>query len=289
MKKFHLVTETNSDMPAYFAAERDVYIIPMPFTIDGVDYTGAPDNTLPSKEFYDRMRAGSMPITAQVNAETVMAHLEPFMAAGEDILYLVFSSGLSGTINSVRLAAEELEAKYPGRRFVVVDTLCASQGETLLAHYVAKMRDDGVSIDEAAAWVEANRQRVNHWFTVDDLLHLHRGGRLSKTAAVMGTMMQVKPLLRINAEGKLLPVSKTRGRRHSLEKLVEIFLEHVGDTENEVFFISHGDCLEDAEFCSSLLARRSDVPVIINVVSPAVASHAGPGVLGIIGLGKERE
>ena len=223
MEKYVITTENTADLPYSYYKEHQVEYMYLTYQLDGITYNK--ENELDFKEFYSRMRAGSMPTTSQVNSEE-------------------FSSGLSGSYNSVRLAAEELKEEYPDRKILVVDSLCASLGEGLFVYKAVQMKEAGASVDEVAAWLEEHKQNFCHVFTVDDLFHLYRGGRVSKAEAIVGTMINLKPLLHVDDEGHLIPLSKVRGRKKSLATLVSMMEERIGSwkDKNDIIFISHGDC-----------------------------------------------
>ena len=189
-----------------------------------------------------------MSVTSQINPEEAREMMEPFLKEGKDLLHLAFSSGLSGTYNSMRIAAEELAEDYPDAKIIVIDTLCACMGEGLLLYKVLQLKDQGKTLEEIAEWVEANKLHICHNVTVDDLNHLHRGGRISKTAAVFGTLVQVKPIIHMDENGKLQVIGKERGRKRSLNKIVDMAVEQSKGWENEIIMITHGDCLKDAEY-----------------------------------------
>ena len=247
------------------------------------------DNPLPEHEFYDKMRAGSMPTTSQVNPDEAKAVFKTYIEQGYDILHIAFSSGLSGTCASARIAADELMEKYPDRKIVVVDSLCASLGEGLLVHKAVLMREAGKSLDEVAQWTEENKLFVCHNFTVDDLFHLHRGGRVSKATAILGTMINIKPVLHVDDEGHLVALSKVRGRKKSLNALVDRMEVQMGEFENTTVAISHGDCLEDAQYVAELIRTRYGIQdIMINFVGPTIGAHAGPGVVALFFMGQPR-
>ena len=230
-----------------------------------------------------------MSTTSQVNPEEAAAMLEPYLQEGKDILHLGFSSGLSGTLNSMRVAGGMLSEKYPEARIIVIDTLCACLGEGLLLHHALKRKAEGMSIDQLAEWVEENKLHICHDVTVDDLNHLYRGGRVSKTTAMLGTVLNIKPLLHVDDEGKLIPLSKVRGRKQSLIGLVNMMEERIGSYHNEIFFISHGDCLEDAKFVAAEVQKRFGIQKhLINFVGPTIGAHSGPGTVALFFLGEKR-
>lgn len=239
--------------------------------------------------FYNKLRAGVMSTTTQVNSEEFIQVFTPVLEAGDDILYIAFSSGLSGTCQSAHLAKKELEQKFPGRRIEVFDSLCASMGEGLLVYHAATRKNNGASLDEVLAWLKENVLHLCHWFTVDDLNHLKRGGRVSTATALVGTMLGIKPVLHVDDEGHLIPVSKVRGRKQSLDALVKKMEETAIDPQDQVIFISHGDCLEDAKYVARQVREKLGVKdVKINFIGPVIGAHSGPGTVALFFLGSSR-
>lgn len=290
MKNFIITTDTMTDLPASYIEEHHLGIMSLTYTIE--DRTYSLENSLPEKEFYNMMRNGSLPTTSQTNPEEAAELFETLIKTQDvDILHIAFSSGLSGTYNSCRLAAQSLAEKYPDHKIVVIDSLCASLGEGLLVHKAVAMKEAGKSMDEIASWVEENKLHVVHNFTVDDLFHLYRGGRVSKTAAVVGTMINLKPVLHVDNEGHLIPLSKVRGRKKSLIALVDSMEKQIGSRrdENDIVFISHGDSLEDAQFVADLVKERLGIDqFLINYVGPTIGAHSGPGTIALFYFGDYR-
>lgn len=291
MAKYTIMTDSTTDLSPALVEKTGVHMIPMLYTVDGVDCWNDPQESgLSSHDFYEKVRAGSMPTTAQVNSETVKAHARPFLEAGEDILYLAFSSGLSGTCNAARLAAAELEEEYPGRRIAVVDTLSASMGEGLLVYLTCMEAQKGKTMDEVVRFAEQTRLHLAHWFTVDDLNHLHRGGRVSKTAAFFGTMLNIKPVLRVDDEGHLIPMEKVRGRKASLDALVEHMAKSGTELAGQTVFISHGDCPEDCAYVAQRVREKFGVrEIYINPIGPVIGAHSGPGTVALFYLAQNRD
>lgn len=291
MKNFIITTDTTADLPAEYIARHELGIMSLTYTLEGTTYTW--ENPLPVKDFYDKMRAGSLPTTSQVNPEEAADLFERLLAEKNnvDILHISFSSGLSGSYNSTRLAAESVMEKHPDTRIIVIDSLCASLGEGLLVHKAVTMRDAGKSLDEVVSWLEENKLHLVHNFTVDDLFHLYRGGRVSKTAAFVGTMIQLKPVLHVDDEGHLIPLSKVRGRKKSLIALVDSMKKQLGSWQdkNDVIFISHGDCLEDAQFVADRIKEQLGYEnFLIHDVGPTIGTHTGPGVVALFYMGDVR-
>lgn len=289
MREYVITTDNTADLPYSYYEEHGVEYMYLTYQMDGESY--GKGHELESKEFYNRMRNGSMPTTSQVNSEEAKDVLRPLLEQGKDVLHLAFSSGLSGTYNSVRLAAEELAEEFPERKIIVIDSLCASLGEGLFVDKAVELKDEGKSMEEVAAWLEENKLNFCHVFTVDDLFHLHRGGRVSKAAAVVGTMINLKPLLHVDNEGHLIPVSKVRGRKKSLQGLVSLMEERVGSwrDKNTKIFISHGDCPEDAEYVAKLVKEKFGYETyLINVIGATIGTHTGAGVVALFFMGDYR-
>ncbi|MBO5167394.1 MAG: DegV family protein [Lachnospiraceae bacterium] len=292
MAEFKIITDSTADLPEEYLKEHDIDCMNLCYMIGGETYGGETGKELPWKEFYALMRNGEMPTTAQVNPEEAKEQFKKSIEAGsKKILYLAFSSGLSGTYNSVRIAAEEIMEEYPDCQIIVIDTLCASLGEGLLVYYAVKMQNEGKSFEEVAKWVEEHVQNFVHVFTVDDLNHLHRGGRVSKAVAIIGTLAGIKPVLHVDEEGHLVPQSNVRGRKKSLLKLVDNMEKQMGSYtgKNDIVFISHGDALEDAEFVRDEVKRRFGIEkFIINRVGPTIGAHSGPGTIALFFMGDIR-
>ena len=286
---YWIVTDSATDLPkSYIDAQEQFQVLPITITLEG--QTLVPDGTDEyARNIYAQLRAGKVVTTAQINSETWKENYEALLKNGQDVLSIVFSSGLSGTCQAAMLAARELREKYPERLLVVIDSLCASMGEGLLVHHALQNRAAGMSLEDNAAWVRDNVQHLAHWFTVDDLMFLLRGGRVSAASAYLGTMMRIKPILNVDEEGHLIPREKVQGRKRSIHHLLDKMKEHVVDPENQVIFISHGDCLTDAEFVAEEVRRRLGVKTVrINYVGPVIGNHSGPGTMALFFLGKER-
>ena len=287
MREFVITVNSTVDLPKEWLEERHVPVMPLKYTIDGETY---PDmDGLSAKEFFQKLREGHMSVTSQINPDEAREMLEPIVKEGKDILHLAFSSGLSGTYNSMKIAAEELSEEYPDAKIVVIDTLCACMGEGLLLHKALQLKEQGKTLDEIAAWVEENKLHICHNVTVDDLNHLHRGGRISKTAAVLGTLVQVKPIIHVDNDGKLQVIGKERGRRKSLNKIVDMSVEQAKGWENDLVMITHGDCLEDAQYVEKRVKEKMGVEnVLINNIGTVIGSHTGPGVVAVFCMGNKR-
>lgn len=289
IKDFIITTDNTADLPYSYYKENGLEYMYLTYALDGQIY--GKENELSSQEFYARMRGGSMPTTSQINSEDAKAVWLPHLQAGKSILHLAFSSGLSGSCNSARLAAEDLKEEHPEYEIVVIDTLCASLGEGLLVHKAVKMKKEGKSMEEIAQRLEEHKLNLCHVFTVDDLFHLYRGGRVSRATAILGSMINIKPLLHVDNEGHLIAVGKVRGRKRSLASLVDMMEERLGSYKgkNPEIFISHGDCQEDAEYVAALVRERYGIEdILINPVGATIGAHSGPGTVALFFLGDKR-
>ena len=287
MRDYIITVNSTVDTGKEWLEERNVPVIPLKYTIDGQEYTDM--YGLSDKEFFQKLREGKMSVTSQINPEEAKEMLEPYVKERKDVLHLAFSSALSGTCNSMKIAAEELQEEYPEAKVIVVDTLCACMGEAMLLYYALKQKEAGKTIEEVAQWVEENKLHVCHNVTVDDLFHLHRGGRVSKTAAVLGTMVKVKPIIHMDDNGALQVIGKERGRKKSLHKIVDMAVERSEGWDNEIIMITHGDCLEDAEYVAKLVREKMGVEnVFIHNIGTVIGSHTGPGVVATFCMGNKR-
>ena len=287
---YKIVTDSTIDLTQKMIEELELTVISLRFTIDGKTYKDKSDMSEMSTEtFYAKLREGKMSTTSQINADEFARTFEPILEAGEDVLYIAFSSGLSGTCQSAYIARDELKEKYPERKIYVFDSLCASMGEGLLVYQAALLKRAGTDIDSLYKWLGENVLKLCHWFTVDDLNHLKRGGRVSTTAALVGTMLGIKPVLHVDDEGHLIPVSKVRGRRQSLDALVQKMAETAIHPDEQTIFISHGDCLKDAEYVAEQVRSKFGVKNIqINFVGPVIGAHSGPGTVALFFFGTPR-
>lgn len=289
MSDYVIMTDSSCDLPEDYIKEKKLDVLNLFYNLDGEIYGG--DKNLPIGEFYSRMRNGSMPTTMAVNPEEAAAAMKKHLDAGEDILFIGFSSGLSGSCQNEMMAAKELKEEYPGRRIVVVDSLCASMGQGLFVHYALKRQAEGMSLTENVKWLEEHKQNLCHQFTVDDLNHLHRGGRVSKATAVLGTIINVKPVLHVDKEGKLISLRNVRGRKKALQALVENMEQTIKgfEKENQDIFISHGDCIEDAKYVAKLVEEKfGPKNFYFSYVGAVIGAHSGPGTVALFYLGSER-
>lgn len=290
MSEYVILTDSSADLTAEQAKELGVEVMPLRFTIKGETYRNYPDNReMDPKKFYQMIRDGEMGTTAAVNMQEYVDMLTPILEAGKDVLVLAFSSGLSATCQSALLAAEELAPRFPERKLYVVDTLCASLGQGLFVWYAARKRQAGESIETVRDWCEENKLHINHWFTVNDLMHLKRGGRVSAATALVGTMLQIKPVLHVDDEGHLINMSKARGRRASLDALVAKAGELGTDLAGQTIFISHADCEEDARYVGEQMKEKYGVgEVCYNFIGPVIGSHTGCGCVALFFVGVHR-
>ena len=290
MSDFVILTDSSADLGEEMVRKLDVQVVPLGFVLDGQAYHDYPDNRdMDPHAFYERLRKGDAATTNAVNTAQYTEALEPLLQAGRDVLVLAFSSGLSATYQSSVIAVEELRAKYPERKLYTVDTLCASLGQGLLVWYAAQLRERGRSIKEVQDWVEEHKLNLCHQFTVDDLYFLKRGGRVSAATALVGSMLHIKPVLHVDSEGHLINIGKVRGRQASLKALVDRMEETAIDPGSLTVFISHGDCLEDAQMVAEMVKKRFGVDeVYINYVGPVIGAHSGPGTVALFYIGTER-
>ena len=284
---YKILTDSCCDFPPQRYRELGLISLPLSITFRGETYPDRNDDSL--RDMYAGLRAGEAASTAAANPQQWEEALEPVLSSGEDALILAFSSGLSTTYQSACIAAEEMKERFPERKILVVDSLCASLGQGLLAYYAARKRDEGLGLEALKAWLEDNKLHLCHWFTVNDLMYLKRGGRINAATAIMGTMLSIKPILHVDNEGHLISVGKARGRKASIAALADKAAELGKGYDNSLMFISHGDCLEDAQALAELLKERCGAKeVYINYVGAVIGSHSGPGTLALFFLGQHR-
>lgn len=289
-RQFAIVTDSSCDMPASYYAENGVELVSLGYTMNNVNYEGENGEHLSEKEFYALLRGGSMPTTYQVTAEIAKPHIEKYLQEGKDVLILAFSSALSGTAGSFSVAARELSEVYPERKIFVVDTLCASMGEGLLLDYVVKKADSGATIEETKQYAEDLKLHICHHFTVDNLFHLKRGGRVSTATAVVGSVLKIKPIMHVDNKGRLIAIGKAMGRKKSLMTLVDNLFAAADLGADDPIFISHGDCIDEVEWVKNLiLERKPDAKIIVHYVGAVIGSHSGAGTVALFSKGKSRE
>lgn len=286
MNEYILFTDSTCDLSVELAKKLEVEIIPLSFMYEGKQYE---DGGIPYKEFYNLLREKKNITTSQINTGTFIDAFEPYLDAGKDIIYIAFSSALSGTYASAKIAEEELKAKYPDRKVRVIDSLCAAPGEGLLVYYAANKKQLGMPLEKLSDWIEQHKKKVCHWFVVDDLFHLKHGGRLSSSSALLGSMLGIKPVLKVDNNGKLIPVEKVRGRQASLMALVNQMKKFATVTPEDVIFIGHADALDDANFVKDLILKEFNVKeIVVDFLGAVVGTHAGPGTIALFFMGKER-
>lgn len=287
MSNFRITTDSSCDLPQAFAEKLGVTVFPLSFTIEDKEYKNSEGIT--EKDFYEKLRSGAMPKTAAMPMDACIEGLRPYLQAGEDVLHIAFSSGLSCTYTNARLAGEELAAEFPDRKIIVIDSLCASLGQGLLVYYAAMARDAGKTIEETAEDVREKIPHLAHWFTVEDLFHLKRGGRVSAAVAIAGSLLSIKPVMHMDDAGKLVKVSTARGRKASIAALLEEMKKSAIAPETQTVFISHGDCIEDAEKLSAMVKAEWGVrDVVIGYVGPVIGAHSGAGTLALFFLAEQR-
>ena len=287
MSEYKIITDSGCDLPREMLSRLDVRSVPLFVNFKGEDREDTVDAGI--QEMYAGLRSGEAATTSAVNPDRWAEKMESVLAEGQDVLTITFSSGLSTTYQSAVIAAGELKEKYPDRKIFVVDSLAASLGQGLLIWYACKMKDAGMSVEELATWVEENRLHLCHWFTVDNLMYLKRGGRISAATALVGTMLQIKPVLHVDDEGHLINVAKARGRKASIQALAQKAVELGGSFDNSTMFICHGDCIADAEYLASLVKEKCGVKeVFIGYTGAVIGSHSGPGTLALFFMGEHR-
>ncbi len=288
-RSFAIVIDSAADMPEEYYRKYSVEVVKLGFTMNNVHYEGEGGERISEKDFYEALRKGGMPTTYQVTAERAKPYIEKYLEKGKDVLILTFSSALSGTAGSFQVAARELSKRYPKRKILVVDTLCASMGEGLLLRYVLQKADEGETIERTAKYAEELKLKICHQFTVDNLFHLKRGGRISTATAIFGSVLKIKPIMKVNDRGELVAVGKVMGRKKSLSALVERVTASADLGEDDPIFISHGDCAADVEYVKKLLLERfPNKEIFVHYVGAVIGSHSGAGTLAIFHKGKER-
>ena len=288
MSNYVIFTDSACDLKPEMLKEWGIPYKSLTFRFDNAE-TEYSNDEMDAKAFYDKMREGATAKTAAVNVESFTVAFEEILKEGKDILYIGFSTGLSNTYNSGRLAALQLAEKYPDRKILLVDTLAASAGIALLVDMVIEKKNEGATIEEAAAYAESMKLKICHWFTVDDLVYLKRGGRISPTAAFFGNMLGIKPVLHVDNEGHLINVGKVRGRKVSIAALAEKYGELCDDEGHKRIYISHADCLAEAEELGKMIEEKYGAKTeLITNVGTVIGAHSGPGTIALFFVGKER-
>lgn len=290
MSEYIIVTDSSADLTQELVEELELRVLPLSFTVRGTTLEDHPDKrNMSSKEFYQLLRDGEMSTTSAVNMQQYIDLLEPILAGGTDVLILSFTSGLSNTCQASMMAAAELREKFPERKIQVVDTLCASAGQGMLVWYAGKKRLAGESLEAVRDWCEENKMKVCHWVTVNDLMHLKRGGRISATTALAGTLLQIKPIIHVDQEGKLDTVDKARGRKAALDYLAQKVADTAIDPAGQTMFLSHSDCLEDVEYIARQIREKCGTTDFkVCDIGPVIGSHTGPGCVVVFFFGQPR-
>ncbi|MCR5829945.1 MAG: DegV family protein [Lachnospiraceae bacterium] len=287
MRDYIISTDSTADLPDDYVAQHNISIHPLYYILDDFQYGG--ERKIPKKEFYQRMREGAVATTCASNPDVVSNIFTSEVEKGYDVLHIGFSSALSSSCNNAMVVSREVMESHPGSNIKVIDSLAASLGQGLLVHYAVKLKEEGKSLEEVAEWVENNKLHLCHQFTVEDLKYLYRGGRISKSVAILGTLINVKPVLHVDDEGRLVPMSNVRGRKKSLNTLVANMAAQIGNYKNDIVFIGHGDSLEDAEYVRDKVKEQFGIDAfIINDISPTIGAHSGPGTIALFHLGESR-
>ncbi len=286
---YQIFTDATADLGDYMTGLPHVEVIPMDVEVGGRPYTYGPGGNLTVPQFYSFLRSGEFASTSQINPAVYRSYFERTLKQGQDILYLCFTSGLSGTIQRARMCVDELRQEYPQRKIVCMDTLCASLGEGFFVREAARMQAEGMGFDELVCWAEAHRLKVCHWFTVDTFEHLRHGGRVSGAAAAAGTLLQIKPLLHVDNEGRLEVVSKPRGRKRAIETQLKYVKEGWTPELGHLILVGHGDCPDEAQqLRDELHLRFPEAELYIADIGPVIGAHTGPGMLAVLYWGNNR-
>lgn len=288
MRNYKIITDSTCDLPANVIEELNIHVIPMEYILNGVshfqDLEDGGDKTV---SFYESLRDGQVSSTSMINTARFISVFEPYLKEGNDILHISFSAALSGSFNASRIAAIELQELYPDRKILILDSIAASIGQGLLVYHAAQKQKQGYSLLELYSWLEENKKNLCHWFTVEDLMHLKRGGRIGTLSANIGTALNIKPILSVNMEGKLVNYGKVIGRKKSLIELVQKMKTSVTAPENQMVIVGHGDSVKDAEFLASKIKCDLNVKeVILTQIGPIIGSHTGPGMIGLTFMGE---
>lgn len=290
MKDFVIFTDSSCDLPINVIEKFNINCLGLVFNLNGEEHIEDFGKTVSYKEFYNSMREGSTPTTAQINSFRFYEAFEPYVKEDKPLIYIAFSSALSGTYQSSFIAKNELIEKYPNADITIIDSKCASGGNGLLVYKAGEMKANGKSKDEIVTWLEENKLKICHFFTVDDLNHLKRGGRISATAAAIGNLLSIKPVLYVNDNGELKNFTKAKGRKKSIKTLFESIAKHIVNPEEQVIIINHGDCLDEAEILANMIREKYNVKdIIIHYLGSAIGSHTGPDLMTVFFFGDQRE
>lgn len=288
-RKIKVITDNGCDLPQELIDSYSIHMIKFGMTLEGVEYVGETNNEITLDFFYEKLQKGVFPTTNQINPYVARSHIEPFVKEGYDILYVSFSSGLSSSYNSVTLACETLKEEYPDRKLYVVDSLCASLGQGLLLDYVMRYIPNASTFEEVVEYTENLKLRIHHDFTVGDLFHLKKGGRLSASSAIVGTILSIKPILHVDEKGKLVSIGKVRGRKASIRRVFEMFKEGNQIDDEDPIYICHSNCYEEAlELEKMVKEEKPNNRTYINDIGPIIATHSGAGTIAIFYKGKAR-
>ncbi len=287
---FVIATDSACNLPVNIIEDFGIEVVSLRYYKDDQAFEGYVKGTEPDyKAFYEMARTKASLTTSLASFDRCMEQFDAVLSKGEDLIYIGFSSALSGTYQTAHNVLEELKEKYPERKIYDVDTLAASIGEGLLVYSAAKLQKKGKSIEEVYQWLLDNRLKMCHWFTVDDLFYLKRGGRLSGASAVLGTMLSIKPVMHVDNEGRLIPVNKVIGRRKSLDEMVERMVQTAIKPKDQTVFIGHGDCIEDAQYVAEKVKEKMGVKdIVIHYIEPVIGCHSGPGTMALFFFGTER-
>lgn len=294
MSEYKITCCSTADMPASYFEERDLPYVCFQYRMDGVEYPDDLGKTMPFAEFYDRISKGAEPTTAQVNAQQYMDFFEPILKEGKDILHFTLSGGISGSVNSANIAKTQMEEKYPERKIIVIDSLAASSGFGMLVDAALDKQEEGLSLEENAAWAEENKNKLHHWFFSTDLTSFIRGGRISKVSGLVGQALNICPLMNVNSEGKLIPRNKYRGKKQVIREIVKRMEQHAqgGLSYNGKCFMSCSACEEDARKVADMIEEKFpnlNGKVRINSIGTVIGAHTGPGTVALFFWGDERE
>ncbi|WP_282804475.1 DegV family protein [Clostridium tetani] len=290
MRDFEIFTDSCSDLPIEYIKEKNIKFARLTCTYNDKTYFDDFGQSLSYKEFFDDLRKGVTPITSQPSVDEFYTNFKSIVDSGKDILYICVSTGLSGSENSATIAKNMMLEEYPNAKIYIVNVLTASLGQGIMVMKAVEMKEEGKSLEDIVSYIEEHKQRLNTFMTVDDLNHLKRGGRLSTAAAMIGTVFNIKPILSIDQDGRVISIDKTRGRKGSLKKLADLLLERIEEAEKQIIGISHGDCIEEVlKLKDAILSKINVKDVIINYTGPAVGTHGGPDSVSIFFMGKERK
>ncbi len=293
MSKTHseivLVIDSGCDLPLEYIKQNNIVPLGLVCNFKGEAIEDDFGEDFTRKDFYDALRKGEMPTTSQINSQRYVEVFKKYVTQGKSIIYIAMSSALTGTINSANIARETILEEFLEADISIVDSKCASLGQGLLVYYAYEMLKQGNFKEDIVTWLEENKLKINHWFTVNDLNHLKRGGRISNSAAAVGTLLNIKPVLYIDNEGRLTSFSKCRGRKKAINTMAQKFKEKTDPNKEQVIAIGHGDCLEDALYLEALVRDHGNVKdAILNYVGTAIGSHTGPEMLALFFMAKER-